>query len=301
MKKPKGYWTKEKCQEEALKYNSKMEFKNNSSSAYNQSVRNNWLNDICCHMIPLRKIRGYWTKEKCQDEALKYINKNDFNKNSKSAYLSSYKNGWLNEICCHMEPKGNIYKRCIYSYEFNDNNVYVGLTYNIEKRKCNRKLDKNDKVTKYINKTNLIPKIIQLTDYIDVKEAIKLEEYYVQKYINEEWNILNKNKTGGIGTILIKWNYNNCKEEALKYNRRTDFKNKCSGAYYTSIKNNWLNEICLHMDIKIKKPSKYWTKEKCQEEALKYNKKIQLLKNNKTVYNKCIKNNWLNDFFPIKH
>lgn len=33
-KKPKGYWTKERCAEEALKYSTPDEFRKNAGSAY---------------------------------------------------------------------------------------------------------------------------------------------------------------------------------------------------------------------------------------------------------------------------
>ena len=32
-----------------------MDFKNKSNSAYNASVKNNWLDEICKHMIIIRK------------------------------------------------------------------------------------------------------------------------------------------------------------------------------------------------------------------------------------------------------
>ena len=48
-----------------------------------------------------------WTKEKCQEEALKYNHKIDFKKNSKGAYPASLSNGWISEICSHMTPLGN--------------------------------------------------------------------------------------------------------------------------------------------------------------------------------------------------
>lgn len=41
---------------------------------------------------------GYWTKEKCHVEALKFKYKIEFLKNSASAYVISRKNSWLDEI-----------------------------------------------------------------------------------------------------------------------------------------------------------------------------------------------------------
>jgi len=47
---PKNYWTKERCIEEALKYTKKIDFYNFSSSAYQKSYKNGWVNEICSHM-----------------------------------------------------------------------------------------------------------------------------------------------------------------------------------------------------------------------------------------------------------
>ena len=48
------------------------------------------------------------------------------------------------------------------------------------------------------------------------------------------------------------WNKENCKIEALKYNNRTDFSKNSKDAYKSSRKNNWLDEVCLHMNTKMK-------------------------------------------------
>lgn len=57
MRKPKGYWTKEKCHEESLNYNSKFDFKKNVSGAYSSSIKHKWLDEICSHMIKNNKIK----------------------------------------------------------------------------------------------------------------------------------------------------------------------------------------------------------------------------------------------------
>lgn len=91
------YWTKEKCQEVALLCKTKTEF-SKFSSVYNSSRNNGWLNEICSHMTIKHKPRNYWTKEKCQEESLKYNIKQDFKLNSVSAHNSSKRNGWLDEF-----------------------------------------------------------------------------------------------------------------------------------------------------------------------------------------------------------
>lgn len=102
MKKPNGYWTYEKCKEEALKYKDRSEFKIKSGTAYNKASKNNWINKICSHMIEHQKPKGYWTIEKCHEEALKYTTKIDFRNNNLPAYNAAYKHKWFDKICSHM-------------------------------------------------------------------------------------------------------------------------------------------------------------------------------------------------------
>jgi len=95
MKKKWGYWTKKKCQQEALKYNSKTEFQKKSLGAYDAAYRNNWLCLITKHM---KKLNLKWTKENCIKEIIKYKTKTEFNKGASGAYDAAYDNGWLNEL-----------------------------------------------------------------------------------------------------------------------------------------------------------------------------------------------------------
>lgn len=55
MRKPKSYWTKERCAEEALKYSSRNELAKKSSATYNFSIRRGWLDEICVHMPKIAK------------------------------------------------------------------------------------------------------------------------------------------------------------------------------------------------------------------------------------------------------
>jgi len=97
--KPRGFWTKENCQKESLKYKTRLEFQKGSKNAYQSSLRNGWLDDICGHMEILRKPNGHWDiKENCNKESLKYKTRTEFRKGTSRAYGSSRKNGWLDEF-----------------------------------------------------------------------------------------------------------------------------------------------------------------------------------------------------------
>lgn len=117
-RKPKGYWSKEKCIEEALKYNSIKEWREFNQMSYKIAYYNDWVIECTAHIDKGRKPRGYWDKEKCIEEALKYKTRTQFLRNNKPCYNSALKNGWIDECATHMvenqKPMGYWNKeRCI--------------------------------------------------------------------------------------------------------------------------------------------------------------------------------------------
>lgn len=88
-------WTKERTQKEALKYQTKNEFREKNGSAFVAAYKNGWLDEIGSHWTPERT---YWSKEKIEDEAKKYRSRSEFFKNSGSAYNAARKLGILNVL-----------------------------------------------------------------------------------------------------------------------------------------------------------------------------------------------------------
>jgi len=251
MKHCNNYWTKEKCKNIALKYNFRSEFRKYDTSAYRTAIANKWLNDICSHMT---YINTYWNYEKCKIESLKYDNRSDFQKNSGSAYAYASKNKILDDVCSHMIKIGNLEHRCIYVFEFKDNYAYVGLTYNISARELEHK--RKGPVFRHIEETKSEYKLIQLTDYIKKEDAQKIEEFTILKYENIGWKLLNTKKESTLGGSIIYWTYEKCKEEALKYKHRTDFRKGSGGAFNSARRNDWYEKICSHMIFNI--PDRYY-------------------------------------------
>ena len=105
--KPIGYWTKERCAEEALKYKTRIEFQRGNSGAYRKACKNGWMDDICNHMVSGVKSVRYWTKEKCIEKALKYKTKEKFKVGDNLAYQATYRYGWVDEVCKHMISRKN--------------------------------------------------------------------------------------------------------------------------------------------------------------------------------------------------
>lgn len=238
-----------------------------------------------------RARRGHWMKENVMLEALKYDSRVQFENGSGGAYDAALRYHWMDDCCQHMKPIGNIMFRCIYSFEFTDNHVYVGLTGNLSERFKDHMLD--GPVKNHIDKTGLIPDHIQLTDYLPVEESREVEGYYQEKYNEEGWIALHSAKPGSIGGHMIRIKKEDCAQEALRYLTRMEFKNN-SSLYYTACKRNWLDDICSHM-VELQKPKRYWNKERCAEEALKYSMRKDFSKNSAGAYDSAINNGWLNE------
>jgi hypothetical protein len=99
-----------------------------------------------------------------------------------------------------MIPIGSLYKRCIYTCEFEDGSIYVGLTFSVRERSLTRLIDKRDVVFQYKESTGLSYKVKQITDFLPINEAVIKEEEFRQQFIDEGKNVLNRVKCGSIGT-----------------------------------------------------------------------------------------------------
>lgn len=288
--KPKGYWGYDIIKAIALNYDLKKDFNRENRSAYEKARKMGWIPAICSHMIGLRKANGYWDKiEIVHNEALKYKSRLEFSIKSCSAYCSALRHNWVDKVCSHMEQIGNIKNRMIYAYEFSDNTVYVGLTCNSIRRNeqhLGHEKDKRSAVTKYIEKTKMEPLYVKISNYIDVEKAILLEAETVENYKNNGWNVLNQRKTGGIGNAVIKWTEQAIKKEAIKHERRVDFRSAAKGAYERAYQLGILDTICSHMETQFV----FHTKETCQAEALKYNQRVEFQKGCKSAYSFALRN-----------
>lgn len=66
-------WIRERIAEEALKYTTRNEFSKKSPSVYNSALQYSCIDDVCGHMTGERNPAGFWTKERCTEEARKNL------------------------------------------------------------------------------------------------------------------------------------------------------------------------------------------------------------------------------------
>ena len=306
LKKRPLKWTKEKCAEEALKYETRNEFLKGKGTAYISARENNWLDDICVHMKQrVQKVKNYWNYETCKSEALKYSTRNEFCKNSGSAYTASIKLDFLDEICSHMVSLG---KLSLWTKELCQKEA---LKYRI--RRDFRRLSVTAFKAAY--KNNWLDEIcLHMINPLRKSQGYWTKERCAKEALKYSNKLEFRIKSGGAYNSSFKkqwldelcshmtnlrnsngyWTKEKCHEHALKHNSRSEFQLKDSGAYQAANKNQWLNEVCSHMKPR-KKPVNYWTKEVCHQVALSYKTKREFLSNDYYAYRAAYKKKWLDD------
>lgn len=157
-----------------------------------------------------RTPRGFWDiKENVIVEAKKYDNRTKFHKGSVGAYESALRNGWINEVCEHMNQTMKVR-----FFWHNKENVIA------EARKYNNRSD-------FIQKSNGAYEAAIRHGWVDEIFNDILPSLILRDYWNKE-------------TVCT---------EALKYNTRTEFCKGSAGAYDSAFTNGWLDEACSHMAV----------------------------------------------------
>lgn len=111
--KPNGYWTYERCYDEASKYTTRTDFQygKGSGRAYKVARDNGWLDDYVW-LEEKRKPVGYWSYERCVEESRKFHTRAEFKKGCQSAYVIANRNGWLRDFTWLTTKKLWQYEEC---------------------------------------------------------------------------------------------------------------------------------------------------------------------------------------------
>lgn len=262
-RKPRGYWDNyETCYEAARKCDSKTEFTKRFPTAYSQAIKvredgKRWIDDYHWFKRPVQhNIKWKGNYDACYQEARKYETRTEFAKCSAGAYQVALDEGWLDDYYW-LKRDLDIYKNKkdnIYGYFFNElNSVYIGRTINPKQRDNSHR--HKSTVYKFAVSNNIpVPQMIILESNLTPDEGLEREDYYVKKYKEEGWNLLNKAKTGknsgSLGSASKRWTYNRTYNEARKYRNRTQFRKGCSGGYDAAYREGWLDDYYWFEEVK---------------------------------------------------
>lgn len=203
-RKPKGYWTMERCAEDAKKYASRSEWSAAAGSGYGAAKRNGWLNDCCEHMISkseaIKKATIFWDLDRCIEDAKRFSKPSEWQAESASAWSAAQRNGWLDVCQEHMEF------------------------------------------------------------------ACKPKGY---------------------------WTLGRCKADALNYSTRADWERGNKSAKSIAERNGWMNECCQHMTRMIEHGK--WTLDKCMASALRFNHKEGWRRGDVQAYGSARYHGWFDE------
>ena len=296
---PKGYWNPETLRQEASKYTRLSDFSKFNQYAFNQAKKlgKDFFEEITAHMPRPRSLRPY-TDQELIDIAKQYNTKKEFMTNS--AWQVAYKRGhdFYNKITSHMKTLGSKNKRMVYAYFFPENNaVYVGLTYDIDERNFQHLYGEKHltSVRKFIDLTKEVPKLVKLTNYIDVDEASLKEDELINKFRNQGYIILNKVKGGGVGGGL-KYSDEDLGKVASQYNILKDFIEKERPVYKAIRSRGLLDKLTSHMVRGIET----WSEEKIRNLAKDFLSKKDFAEKYPGAVNHAKKIGIWDDLFPKK-
>ena len=139
-------------------------------------------------------------------------------------------------------------------------------------------------VLRHIKETNANFTFRVITKHpLDVVVAGEKEKELINSYLDAGWVKLNRTRGGEFGGNKTNHTKESIHKEALKYNRRSDFKKGCSGGYKVACKNGWMDEICSHM-LKSRECNIKWVDEKLIEKVNSYGSLHELKKHDSYVY-----------------
>ena len=250
--KPDGYWTLERCKESALGFKTRSEWqKKGGKGAWASANRNGWLDECCAHMEELRKPRGYWTLEKCQQSARNYQTRTEWQTNDKPAWSAARRRGWLDLCCDHMEQ------------------IQKPFGYWTRER-CIESTKQYETLADWRNGEKTAYGVASKSGWLD-ECTTQLKRATV--------------KRGG-------WTVEKCKKSALDYKTRQEWRRGDSKAHAAAKRNGWLDECCGHMPKAERKPSGYWTKERCLESAKRFDSRGAWSQGENGAYDKALTEGW---------
>ena len=310
IKKPNGYWNRERCREEAQKYKSKKEFLKGNAAAHHAAVINGWLDDY--DWLIDKRIDIIKDKIDCvyvyvfEDTKAAYVGRTLIRRQKKR----------------DKEHIFNLEADNVARYAMNHHVPVPPMTILETNLTLEEGLDREDywrrwyedhgytmlnRLATGIGKGSLGAishgKWNRKTCYEEAKKYKSATEFLKANgsaYDAARRNGWIKDYTWFDVLWEPKWDKESCFEEAKKYKTRGEFQKGSVGAYNKAIGKGWIEEYTW-LRSRQSKPAGYWNNyEHCFEEAKKYKNRRAFLKGSYGAYTKALKNGWLDDYIWFK-
>lgn len=208
--------TKKSIKKESRKYTVRSHFSKGSSGAYKAAIRLGILDEVCRHM---KAKPTEYTNEMLKNKASKYETRSEFQNKDNSAYQIAKKRGILNKICSHMPSRNLLFGSKNPRFKYTDNRLMKTAL------KYKTKVD-------FLNNSRKEYNVAYLRGILD-KICAHMIEYSCKKELHPRF----------------KWPFEKLKNEAAKYEYRSDFMKKSQTAYVIAARQKILDIICSHMKL----------------------------------------------------
>lgn len=321
------------CLEEARKYKTKAEWQGKSPLSYRWAAKNGWLDECSSHMASIRKPDGYWTLDRCKQVASKYQIKVEWRVGDKASFSAANRRGWVSECCSHMQTGGLWFGPASIVETLLSHNIAYEMEHRlkgstaISRRPYDFYLPKYNLLIEFHGEQHKIGWGRRTGDAQSIQErdAFKKEWALSNGYHFLEigqWDVTSKEDIGKLvleklvqisskdDLILnlkrrpltpgeqelaksrIRWTLAACKEEASKYSAIKKWQVGSASSYNAAFAKGWLDECSAHMERKLH-PRRYWTLERCIEQAKQFESKAKWSAAKRSGYTIASKNGWM--------
>lgn len=270
VRKPKGYYTYEKCFELAGECRTIKEFNEKYTRAYQVSIKNKWIENFTWFERK-SKPYGFWKNyDNCFSAARECKSRAEMCEKYNQAYIRALEYGWIDDYTW-FETQANYMTDSVdnvYVYLWEKEKIaYVGRTVDPKGRDKEHRgiylhCGKEDAMFKYCKKHNLeIPEMTMLVENITLQEGLDLEDKFKKHYKELGYTLINKaptgvgsGSTGGIGRD--KYTKKHCEAVAKQCKTNNEFYKEHNGEWQKAYKKGWLKDYIWFEEIK--KPNGFW-------------------------------------------
>jgi hypothetical protein len=250
---PPGYWTKDRCIGVARRYQSRVEWSNESNSSLLAAIKGGWIDECCSHMTEGKKPKGHWTKERCLESALKYATRADWAAKDSRAMSAAISHRWITECCAHMEPTKREYTldECKASaLRFTSRNAWVAGDHSshhfARKSGWVEMCCTHMKPLRPVRHHTLETCLAEAAKHAARNEWKKADTASYQAAIKFGWYEACCAHMGPLPNMA--WTLDRCKASAANYTNRSAWRRGYPGAVAAASKNGWFSQCCAHME-----------------------------------------------------
>jgi hypothetical protein len=282
VKKPNGYWTRERCMESARRHSTIIAWSLSDGPAYDASKRQSWYKECTKHMVQAYSLGEYTLYRFLLQHDIAFEHQKRFDDLKDKRHLPY--DFYLTDFNLVIEYQGRQH------FETSRSSMY--------RKKLPEQRRRDAMKREYALKAGLHYLSVDKQKPVEIEEEvtrklaeIAAERNYSLRLAKRE---LTPNEVKTLANLGV-WTKEAVLEDALKYQTIRDWRALGKAHVYSiAQRRGWLDEATKHM-VQLQKPKGHWTKERLREDAAKYERKIDWRRANASAYTAAYTKGWLED------